>query len=78
MLLVTRIRKTLSEIQPQSREITSKIKNLEIASLWFKIRRKNGECTLAKPHTIIQSFILEILVNIFNPKLSRRFEDTLI
>ena len=72
LLLVTRIRKTLSRIQPQSQEITC-----QKLRIWrFKIRRKIGVCTLAKQQMIIQLFILEILVNIINHKLSKRFVKT--
>ena len=53
----------------------------EISSLSFKIRTKTGVCTVAKPHAIFQSFLLEMLDFIqsvmtgnFNPKLSRGFE----
>ena len=80
---MTKIRKNLFKIQPQSREIKSNIHYFYITSLLsvFKTRTKIGVCTVAKPHAIFQSFLLEILGFIhslmtgnFNPKLSRGFE----
>ena len=44
-----------------SRNNTSNIHYFEITSLSFKIRTKISVCTLAKPHTIFKSFLLEML-----------------
>ena len=59
----------------------SNIHYFEITFLLFKIRTKIGVRTLAKPHAIFQSFLLEMLGFIhsfttgkFNPKLSSGFE----
>ena len=59
----------------------SNIPYFEIISISFKIRTKIGVCTLAKPHAIFQSFLLEMLGFIhsftasnFNPKLPSSFE----
>ena len=67
-------------IHPVSRN-KSNIHYVEITSLSFKIRKKIGACTLAKPQAIFQPFLLEILGFIHsymtgncNPKLSRGFE----
>ena len=81
---MTKIRTNLFKMQSQSREITSQIFiifRLPSSSLLFKTRTKIGVCTVAKPHVIFQSFLLEMLgfidtfmtVN-FNPKLLRGFE----
>ena len=64
-----------------SRNNKSNIHNFQIISLSFKTRTKIGVCTVAKPHAIFQSFLLEMLGLIhsfmtgnFNPKLWRGFE----
>ena len=72
---MTKIRKNIFKIQPQSLEITSNIHYFEIISLPFKIT-KICVCFLARPHVIFQKFLLEMLGFIhsittgnFNPKL---------
>ena len=64
-----------------SRNNKSNINYFEISSLSFKIRTKICVCTLAKPHSICQTFLLEMLGFIYsfvtgnlNSKLSRGHE----
>ena len=61
------------------------IRYFEITSLSIKIRTKIGVCTLARPHAIFQSFLLEMLGFIhsfttsnFNSKLLSGFESLAI
>ena len=59
---MTKPRKDIFKLQPHPREITIQIFIILTLPLSFKIRTKIGECTLAKPHAIFQSFLLEMLV----------------
>ena len=75
------VRKSFQNSATVSRNNKSNIHYFKITSLSFKTRTKIGVCTLAKPHAIFQSFLLEMLGFIlsfittnFNPKLSRGFE----
>ena len=79
---MTKIRKIIFKIQPQSREITSQIFIIfRLPPFHLKQRTNIDVCTVAKPYAIFQSFLLEMIglihtfiTGIFNLKLSRGFE----
>ena len=85
MTIKTKTKKSLQNSATVLRNNMSNIHYFQIISLSFKIRTKIGVCTLAKPHAIFQSFLLDMFGFIqsfktgkFNPILSSGFEATAI